>query len=195
MRAHRPLLAAALALGLCVASAHAQPADTAQLGTEVAHELFTAVNMSELMRQGALSNASAFDAFSKVRPEWKPLMLEAIDETVVQDRPVLETVLGRAFAKSMTAEELTAGLTVFRDPQARAAIAAATRHESTGAAPNCSRECMRAMSSPAGARFLRKMQTAMGPELQSDIVAAMVPDLFIRFGEKAKAAEAKRAAR
>jgi len=184
--------AAAVSANLALAGAGlAQPGPSDQLGRQVAHELFTAVNMAGLIRQGALNNSAGLEAFGKIRPEWKPLMLEAMDETVSEDQPALEGVLGRAMAKTMTADELSAGLTVFRDPQARTAIAAAARHENVGA-PTCSQECLHAMGSPAGMGFMRKMQTAFGPEAQTEMMAVVVPDMFIRFGQKAKAAEAKR---
>jgi hypothetical protein len=195
MRLSKLALAAAAVLSLDLAFAGpglAQPAPSDQLGRQVAHELFTAVNMPALVRQGALSNSSGLEAFAKVRPEWKPLIVEALDETVTEDQPALEGVLGRALAKTMTADELAAGLTVFRDPQARAAIAAATRHENVGA-PSCSQDCLRAMGTPAGMGFMQKMRTAFGPEAQAEMMAVVVPDMFIRFGQKAKAAEAKRA--
>lgn len=197
MNAPRLATAAVLALGLNLAAAGlglAQPAATDALGRQVAHELLSAVDMVDLVKQGAMSNAGAFDAFGKVRPEWKALMLEAIDEAVTQDAPGIEALLGRALAKSMSADELNAGLVVFRDPQARAAIAAASRHQPVASSASCSSECLRAMNSPAGRGFLQKMGAAFGPQAQTDMIALVVPDMFIRFGEKAKAAEARRSA-
>ncbi|MDB5418402.1 MAG: hypothetical protein JWP50_1821 [Phenylobacterium sp.] len=187
-------LAAIAALSVNLApsgAALAQPTDTEALGRQVAHELFTAVNMDDLIRQG-FSASNGLDAFSKVRPEWKALLLQAMDEAVARDEPGLEDLLGRSLAKGMTAEELSAGLTVFRDPQARAAIAAASRHEPAPATQTCGAACMRAIGSPAGRGFMVKMQKAFGAEVQTEMIALVAPDVFIRFGEKAKAAEAKR---
>jgi hypothetical protein len=187
------MLAAGLAFaGPSLAQATASP----QLATQVAHELFTAMDMADLIRQGAMSNAGALDAFGKIRPEWRQMMTQSMDEAVARNQPNMEAVMGHAFAKTMTNEELSAALIVFRDPQARAVFAAAARHQ---AAPGdlahpCAAECMRAMSSSAGRGFMTKMGTAFGPEMQSEMIAAIVPDMFIIFGENAKASEAKRAA-
>jgi hypothetical protein len=63
-----------------------------------------------------------------------------------------------------------------------------------GGASSCAPACMRAMTSPAGRGFVSKMGAAFGKDAEHEMVAAIVPDLLIRFGEKAKAAEAKRAA-
>ena len=196
MNRRRLATTAVMAVSLNLAAAGlglAQPAPDA-LGQQVAHEMLAAVDMVDLVKQGAVHNAAAFDAFGKVRPEWKALMLEAIDEAVTQDTPEIEALLGRALARSMTADELNAGLIFFRDPQARAAIAAASRHQPVASAGSCSPECMRAMNSPAGRGFMQKMGVALGPQAQADMIALVVPDMLIRFGEKAKAAEARRVA-
>jgi hypothetical protein len=188
---------AVLVAGLGVAGAsRAQGAESQGMALQVAHELMTVMDVGDLIRQGALANGGALDAFAKVRPEWKTLMLDSLTEVANRDAPAMEAVVGRSLAKSMTAEELTAALTVFRDPQARAVFAAYAHHQTpTGDASRpCSAECMRAMTSPGGRGFMRKMPAVFGPELQADLAAAIVPDMFITFGEKAKASEAKRAA-
>jgi hypothetical protein len=196
MKTPRLLAIALLALSLDLAAANLSAAQTpADLAPRVAHEIFGAVGLGELIREGALKNGESLAAFEKVRPGWKALFLQAMDEAVTRDQPAMEAVMARAFAKDFSTEELTAALTVFSDPQARMGIAAAARHmpPPVGAAA-CSAACMRAMGSPAGRSFMGKFSTVFGPEAQGEMVAVVVPDLFIIFGQKAKADEAKRAA-
>jgi len=186
---------AALAAGVVFAgAASAQSPTVRPLDRQVAHEMFTAFDMADLLKTAA-SHATGFDQFEKARPGWKALMIESVDEVVVKDQQALEDVLARSLSKTMKEDELTAALTVFSDPQARLMIAASARHETlpSGGTP-CSQACVRAMSSPAGRAFLTKINGVVGPSAEQDFVAALVPDLFITFGEKAKAAEAKRAA-
>jgi hypothetical protein len=184
-------LAGALALG---GAARAQDADSVRIATQVAHQMFTAMDFADLIRQGAMANTGALDAFAKFRPEWKALIIQAMDEAVAKDTPQMEAMFGAHLAKSMSKDELSAALVVFRDPQARAAIGAYAHHQTPqgDAAKPCAAECLRAMASPAGRSFMTKLQTAFGADMQADMVAAIVPDMFILFGQKAKAAEAKR---
>jgi hypothetical protein len=195
MHAHRPLTAAlaVICLSLAAPAAAQSPNDT---GMRVAHALFSAVDMAGLVREGAVQNAAALTAFEKIRPAWKGMFLDAVQEAILKDQAGMETAMARTFARDFSDEELSAALTVFSDPQAKLALAAAARHQPLPkGASACSQACMRAMNSPAGRSFLTKFSKAFsGPELQSEMMAAVVPDLFIIFGEKAKAAEAKSAA-
>jgi hypothetical protein len=161
----------------------------------LAHALFSAVDMAGLVREGVAQDAGALTAFEKIRPAWKGMFLDAVQEAILKDQAGMEMAMARVFARDFSDEELSAALTVFSDPQAKLALAAAARHQPPpNAAAPCAQACARAMNSPAGRSFLTKFSKAFsGPELRSEMMAAVVPDLFIIFGEKAKAAEAKSA--
>ena len=193
MHAPRPLAAALAAVYLSLAASAVAAQPPSDTGMRVAHALFSAVDMASLVREGALQNAGALTAFEKVRPAWKGMFLDAAQEAIVKDQAGMEMAMARVFARDFSDEELSAALTVFSDPQAKLALAAAARHQPLpNAAAPCAQACVRAMNSPAGRSFLAKFSKAFsGPELQSEMMAAVVPDLFIIFGEKAKAAEAK----
>jgi hypothetical protein len=188
-------LTAVFALTLSLAGPAAAQASK-DSGRQVAHALFSGLNMPELVRDGAMQNANALAAFEKIRPAWKGLFLDALQEAIAKDQPEMEAALARVFERDFSEDELSAALSVFSDPQAQLAIAAAARHQpAPNAATTCSRACLRAISSPAGQRFLTKFSKAFsGPEMQSEMMAAVAPDLFIIFGEKAKAAEARETA-
>jgi len=196
MRKLVTILFALAFVGATPMAAAAQTSDTQRAALAAAHEMFTAVAAADLIREGAMRNNAGLAAFDTIRPEWKTLMAEAMDEAVARDLPGMEALLARSMARTMSTDELNAGLVVFRDPRARAVFAAMAHHQSppNGFAEPCAAECMRAMASPAGRGFMAKMQTAFNKDVQGEMIALLIPDVMIIFGEKAKAAEARRTA-
>lgn len=188
-----PIAAVALTLNCSIAPASAAEASE-ELGVKVAHDLFSALNMPELIRDATLKNSQGLAEFAKVRPEWKPLVADAMQEALAKDTPQIERITGRAFARTFTTDELSAAEAIFSDPQAQAALGAISRHGPPPSGSTCSQACMRAMNSPAGRGFMTKLKSALDQNLKEELIATILPDFFIAFGEKAKAAETKRAA-
>lgn len=191
MKALRLIPVAVIALSLNCGSAAAETME--DLGVKVAHELYAAVSMPDLIQEGALKNTQGLAGLAQVRPEWKPLFAEAMRDALTKDQPEIERATGRAFARTFSNDELSAALVVFSDPQAQASLAAISRHESPPNTGMCGGACMRALNSPAGRGFMTKLRTALDEDLRQELIATILPDFLIAFGEKAKAAEAKRA--
>jgi hypothetical protein len=192
MRFRGAAVAAATLLALGAATpAPAQTADREKLALEMTHVLLQAVDFNALIAAGAEQSIGHSD-FMKVRPEWTPLMLDALKEEVVADQPRIEAMMAHAMASSFTADELRAGIVVLNAPEMRGVIAAAVKHQAppTLGNPPCSGDCMAALTSPAGQSFARKagnLGTVLTPELQRQVTVAIVPGFMIRFGEKARA--------
>ena len=192
------LLGAALTAALPV-TALAQTPEQEKLGVALSHEIFQAVDIKTGIAAGAATALAKEDFLQGARPEWSRLLVEALNEEVEQDGPAMEAVLGHTLAKRFTAEEMSAGLVVLRDPAMRAIMGAASRHQPTPPASNppCGRDCMTAMASPAGRAFMTKFSdlgAVMDKKFQGELIAVIAPGMFIRFGQKAQASERARAA-
>lgn len=187
-------VAIALTLG-SAASAAAQPPEGAALGAELAHQMFSAMNFTEIMR-GKLASMASFDELAKYRPEWKPLMADSIAEELTADAPAIERIVGRRLAEQLTLDELRAGVVMLNDPAARQLFASAAAGGGRPTAPPAfGPDFRRAAQSTAGQSLMRKLgdfNAIMNQQVQADIVAEVAPGALRRFGERAEAAERAR---
>lgn len=169
----------------------AQSAEQEQVAMQVTHILMDAIDFKSQIAGGAEKALAGMD-FTKVRPEWRPLMLDAFREELDADQPQIEAIMAHAIAKGFTTDELKAGLVVLNAPEMRAVLKAVARHEPTPppANPPCAPECVTAITSPAGRAFAAKaanISNLLNEDLQKKVVVAIVPGVFVRFGEKARA--------
>ncbi len=188
-------LVAALAMVLLPAGpSFAQTAEQEALALTITQTMFRLIDVKASISSGAAASIATADFLKQTRPEWGPLFIDALNEEVDADEPQIEAMFAHALAKNFTADELKAGVTVLNDPTMELVFQAAAKHQPlpqhTG--QPCARDCMKAMSSPAGASFMRKfgnLGTILDAKMTRDIVIVIVPGMFTRFGEKAKAYE------
>lgn len=194
------IAAAITILGAAPACAQpAQAAEQAQLARAVAHELFTAMNATDAIIKGMNNASGALDVMAKYRPGWPALIAQSMREEVVVDEPLFENLFARELASRLSADELKAGLTIVRDPQIRAGIAAAAAGQPRPAqsgAP-CGRACLSAIQSRPGRAFMATLANAkemFEGRFMSDAVALLIPGTFRRFAEKTEPVERAAAA-
>ena len=192
-------LAVALTTSTMAVPALAAPAPAAsqaehqKLADDLSSLIFDMVDFRAVMAQ-AVSGADLGAEFGETRPEWPRMIETAIVEEIEQDMPKIKRMAAIQFAKHFTAEELRAGLQVFKDPAVKAAFeaGAAGREAPKGLEP--SRATIKLMETPAGRRFIEKLgsiDTIMKP-LESEFMAEVFPGAMRRFADKAEAAEATR---
>lgn len=203
----RLLTAAGAALVLMSASAgHAQtaapPAAASnqalsrhdQLAAELAQILFEAVDLDSVLRSKMPEMTAAMSSEKWFRPEWRPLLIEAMFEELEHDRPKIQLIFGRAIAKNMTEDELEAGRK-FMSAAGTKRIMYASAHDLP--APTLTRperaEIERIAATPAGRGFMQKMEKVdtKSDEALNAFVTELLPGVFRRFGEKAEALEAQ----
>jgi hypothetical protein len=192
------LASVAIAAALLLAGpAFAQPSETQRLSRAVAHDLIGALDLKAILMQNVPALEHAFDGFNG-RPEWPSLIKAAAYETFDSDLPAIEQMFAGALAQQFTAGELQAAAAFFKSPGGEYALATVAAQSRDQAAPPISalqKQSMRAfMRSADGASFIHKFAdlNTMMPSMEQDFIALLMPDLLIRFGEKAKAAEATR---
>ncbi|HEX4183419.1 MAG TPA: DUF2059 domain-containing protein [Caulobacteraceae bacterium] len=192
------LATVAIAAALLLAGpAFAQPSEAQRLSRSVAHDLISALDLKAMLMQSEPSLEHSFDSFN-ARPEWPGLMRVAAHETFDSDLPAIEQMFAGALAQRFTVGELQAAVAFFKSPGGEYALAVVAAQSRNQAAPPISvlqKQSMRAFARNAdGASFIHKFAdlNAIMPSLEQDFIALIMPDLLIRFGEKAKAAEAAR---
>lgn len=179
------------------APARAAPApadERQQLGEQMAHTFFAALDLRTLISK-AVAESSELEEFASIRPEWAGFLRDAVIEEIDHDLPAIERILGKAFAEVFTIEELRVGVKILLDPSAQRFFAAEASGQGT-ADIKPSREIERLLKTRAGVSFLEKMEhieDIMG-SVENELFAEIMPGIFRRFGEKAEAAEARRAA-
>jgi hypothetical protein len=199
MLAAAPAWAQALAQEAPSAAQPAPSAESDRLGVEMAHILMGGVDYKAILSQNIGELDQTFGQI-KGRPEWADLFKQAFLEEVDQDRPAFDRIIGLAFAQYFTLDELRAGTAFLRGPGG-AALAQIVADSSAGKppgtlSPDVQREMTEAAQTPAGRSFFEKFGQ-IGPvmdKVQPDFVAAFLPGVFRRFGEKAEADEAARQA-
>jgi hypothetical protein len=201
---HRSGAGALAALAALTSLALANPAaaeasEGQRLGRVVAHDLMSAVDFKAVIatRSGELDHI--FDSFT-ARPEWSGLFKDALVEAIDRDMPLFEKDLGDAFAKNYSIGELKAGAAFLDGAGGRAflgVISARSRNVPDPEIPAAAKANIAALTrSPDGKAFIEKlgaMDSMMKP-VEQQFVVTFLPDTFILFGEKARAAEAARAA-
>ncbi|MDQ0465183.1 hypothetical protein QO010_002967 [Caulobacter ginsengisoli] len=197
-------IAAVLALGAAAApqsaaaraAAVAPAGDTQAQANEIAEIMFGIIDLRALITQGFQEGMAGDDVFS-FRPEWKGLLTEAAVEEFDHDRPVLIGIFGRMLSQNLTPEEIRVGLIMMRDPAVQKDFAdGAAGRPVDSKAPNYGREYRKAAATPAGASFIRKLDSmdTFSGATQKEMIIELLPGIMRRFGEKAEALEAGRRA-
>lgn len=192
--------AAWVVAGVLAHPAWAQSDESRQLGREIARKVMAAVPTDAVV-QGASGSLGFLTRDFPQRPEWKGFFVDAVAAEFDADRPVVEEILGDSIARSMTPEELRAGVVIFRGAagdEVSRMIGASLRHE-TPPPPSKELEAAyrRLSSDPAGRGFADKLGHVdkLMKDATSDVVVVLLPGVMRRFGETAEAAErARRAA-
>ena len=171
------------------------PPDQVRLGVQFADQLLSIIDLDALLaKQMTTTFAGPDGEIFKIEPKWRDYFLEGMSEEFKADHAAIVTILGRAFAKAFTADELKAGILVFRDPVMPRVMKAlvAGQPAPTDAKPQAA--TLQAMGSPAGQSFLAKF-SKIGPIMdgaKSDFIHVLIPGFFQRFGDKAMALERQR---
>jgi hypothetical protein len=183
---------AALALGLAPQIAHAQGANPD--AQKIIHSMFGAIDMNAALKRGVTSAASSFDELTKIRPAWGPMVIDTLQAEFAADLPQIEDLYARRLAAKMSPAELQAGARIMSDPGMIAQITASANH-----APQpgltLSKETMRELQTPGGRTFMQKvgqLDQTFGPDVNSDLIALVIPKWLQRFGAAAEAAERAR---
>ena len=185
-------LAGAMAL---VSPAAAQAIADDQLGARFAHDIFGGMNMRAVFEKQMAAQTAGLNAFA-VRPGWPDLFRQAIIDELESDMPVIERIVGRSFNQGFTPDELRAGISLFEGDQSAELMAdfkaASEGQKPAPPSPALNRALGKMSQTPAGRGFMQKLGKMgdMVTSAKSDMVAAVMPGVFIRFGEKARAAEA-----
>ncbi len=167
--------------------------------TAVTHAIFQAVDMQSVV---LASIQGTFDEsrMQMPRPEWNPLFKQAMLAELVRHMPDMEASFGRTMAGSYSESELRAGAAFLASPiglrlmsMLKAKTSGQTVAELT---PGEQATLQQAARDPELARFMDKFGKGLQipSSVTQDFVALILPDVFIRFGEAAKAAETRRAA-
>lgn len=188
-------LGLALSIFLSAGGASAQSDEGKALGLQVAHAMFQAMSIEAIITEAAMETSDVF-ADVKSRPEWAGYLIAAIQEEVQHDMPAIESMFGRALARSMTVPELKAGIIIMSDPATQTMMRASAAGDDAPTV-SYSRATDRVVRSAAGAAFLAKLETIdrlMAP-LQEEFIVELMPGAFRRFADKAEAGEVARKAK
>ena len=100
------------------ASAQTPPsAEQVRLGVQFSEQMLGAVDLNALLAKSmTASMGGPGGEFLRIEPKWQDFFVEAMTEEFRADHAAIVTVMGRAFARNFTADELKVGLTLFRDP-------------------------------------------------------------------------------
>jgi len=186
------LLAGAPALAQAPAGAPPS-AEQVRLGVQFAGQMLDVLDLNAIMAR-SLTTSLADGDFGKIEPRWKDFFVEAMGEEIKADHAAIVATMGRAFARNFTADELQAGLTVFRDPAMATVMRALSAGQPAPAGVNLQPATLQAMASPAGRGFQTKFGNLekLMDSSKSDLIHVLVPGFFQRFGEKAVALERQR---
>lgn len=203
MRTLMPLAAAASlvlaspAWSQSVAAAPAVAAETeeARLGIEVIHIVFEAIGFESTMLAEFTKEMKGSFGEVKGRPEWEQLFRDAAAEEFAHDRTDIERLVGRKMAAGFTLAELRAGAAFLRTPGVAAALFDKSRPKDAPMPPDLKKASDRLEKSADGRSFVLKLgRTEVFDASEDEVMAMLLPGLLRRFGEKAEAAEAARAA-
>jgi hypothetical protein len=173
------------------------PAASAEAATALAHELLRAINFERLLLASTDGFEKSFADF-KARPDWAGMMREACIEEFRVQQPTLERLMGEHMARMFTAEEIRAGAELFAGPagdEFRAAIDAAAQKKPPPPMSKAAQAAIqKILARPEGRGFFDKLSRfdQITDGVEEDFMAAYLPAVLIRFGQKAQAAEAAR---
>ncbi|MGZ3275192.1 MAG: hypothetical protein ACXU82_02640 [Caulobacteraceae bacterium] len=178
------------------ALAQAPPSrEQVQLGIAFCDQMLAVMDINAMMAKSMTASFAGPDGdFVKIEPKWRDYFLDAMNEEIKADHAAIVATMGRAFAKSFTAEELQVGIVVFRDPAMAGVMKALAAGQPAPADVKLQPATAQAMASPAGRSFAAKFAQidAVMNGAKSDLVHVLIPGFFQRFGEKAGALERQR---
>jgi hypothetical protein len=184
----------ALAQAQAPAQAQASP-EQVRLGIQFADQMLNVIDLNALMaKQMATTFAGKDGEIFNIEPKWRDMFLEGMTEEFKADHAAIVTVLGRAFAKAFTTDELKVGLALFSDPVMPRVMKALLAGQPVPADAKPQTATLQLIGSPAGQTFLAKFGN-LGPIMdgaKSDFVHVLVPGFFQRFGDKAMVLERQR---
>ena len=173
-------------------------AEALALARTLSHDLLAQVDFQVMMAKGLPDIEQAAAAFAEIRPEWPGIMKTVMLEELAGAKPVFEEVIAERFAAGFTVGELRAGVRLFEGPAGRdlgAVVAASAEGRPVPPLSAAGRQGLGALSASADGRgFIQKfghMDDLMRPA-GAEFAARVIPNIFIRFGQKAQAAEAAR---
>jgi hypothetical protein len=193
-------VSAGLLIGTSPASAQtpaqAPPsAEQVQLGVQFAEQMLGAMDLNALFAKSMTAGiGGAGGEMLKIEPKWQGYFVEAMTEEFRADHAAIVTVMGRAFARNFTVDELKVGVTVFRDPAMALVMKAFAAGQPAPTGLTLQPASNQAMASPAGQSFATKFaaQAATLAGSKDELVRVLIPGFFQRFGEKAAALERQR---
>jgi len=170
----------------------AQTPEAEALGARIAHLIFEAVDFDAVMIRAVREKAVGVDGLES-RPEWVAYLREAMAEEIAHDMPAFERLFGLTLAKSLSVEELKAGIIIMSDPTIQATMAAGAQKKETPPGQP-SREAERAAGSAAGRGFLKRMDRleTMFDDLEGEFLGEIMPGTFRRLADKIDAGEQAR---
>ncbi len=181
-----PAPALADKLGERAASASAE---AESLRVQIAHLLFSAMDMKALLTQEMQTGGELAD-FAKVRPNWPRFMAEAAAEEMDVKMPQIEALVGHAMARYFTVEEMRAGVVIMGDAEMQGYIRRRSADDSESLNMKALAPATRkTMNSGSGMAFLRKfgnIDVVLDP-ITGELGAIIIPGVFRRFADKADA--------
>lgn len=185
-------LAIAVAASLLAAPAWAGTPEHDRLADTFAAAMFELIDFKAMATKSI--EGEDLMMLDKARPGWSKLFAEAMSEEFEHDSDKLVHVFGVAFGKAFTDAELKVGIESFKDPAIREIFKAGAEGREADKNLQPTSKTMKLISSPAGKSFFEKLSSlekVMG-DVESDLVAEILPGAFRRFADKADAAEAAR---
>jgi hypothetical protein len=170
-------------------------AEQVRLGMQLFEQMMIAMDFNALVTKGLTSGLAGPDGdFTRMEPKWRDFAIDAMNEEIKADHAALVTVMGRVFARNFSADELTVGLQVFRDPAMPVVMKALSAGQSAPAGVTLQTATLRALATPAGQSFAKKFGN-IKPVMdgaQNDLAHVLLPGFFQRFADKAVALEGQR---
>jgi hypothetical protein len=193
-------LALALAWGAPPASAQAPASappspEQLQLGVQFSEQMLAVMDLKALMAKSMTDSLGGPNGdLLKIEPKWQDFFVDAMTEEFTADHAAIVTVMGRAFARNLTADELKVGIAVFRDPAMPVVMKAQAAGQPPPTGLALQPETLQAMATPAGRSFVTKF-APLAPTMagsRDDLIHVLIPGFFKRFGDKAVALERQR---
>jgi hypothetical protein len=170
-------------------------AEQVRLGIQFSEEMLGAMDLDTLFAKSmTASMGGSGGELLKIEPKWQDMFVEAMTDEFKADHAAIVTVMGRAFARNFTADELKVGVAVFRDPAMPVLMKALAAGQPAPTGLTLQPASAQAMATPAGQSFVSKFG-AQAPTLagsKDDLIHVLLPGFFKRFGDKAIALERQR---
>jgi hypothetical protein len=170
-------------------------ADQVRLGVQFSEQMLSVMDLNTLFAKSmTASMGGAGGDLLKIEPKWQGFFVEAMTDEFKADHAAIVTVMGRAFARSFTADELKVGVAVFRDPAMPTVMKAIAAGQPPPTGLNLLPATGQIMTTPAGQSFVTKF-AQLAPTMagsKDELIHVLLPGFFQRFGEKAAALERQR---